>query len=354
MAHEINTTAEGSEQFVFSRSEGPAWHNLGTEIPEGAGIKKILRLANLDFEVEKHPLRIRNPHRGKDITKEGVFNTIGNFGDDERESLYLGTVGNYYHPIQNETLLETALDIVKIADSEERAASISAAGMLSDGRIFFTIQLPSKVLDPNGINDEIQWYLAVVTAHDGSTSSEFMQSLIRTVCSNTITAASHAARAKIKFRHTKGSASRITVNELRDTFAIAMTAGEKFEAEMTALMRAEGGGWKGVTTLADKLWLPAGVKKVTDLTPRAEAARDKRMDILQTLWNADTNTVAGEGWYRVMNTLTEYTEHGRKRQVGRTREDDFVNGEVDRMAGVVADAVFKAAKVNRDKILVGA
>jgi phage/plasmid-like protein (TIGR03299 family) len=58
-------------------------------------------------------------------------------------------------------------------------------------------------------NDTVNQYVLIATSHDGSLSITAMQTNIRVVCNNTLTAALRNAQDKIKIRHTSNASTRL-------------------------------------------------------------------------------------------------------------------------------------------------
>jgi phage/plasmid-like protein (TIGR03299 family) len=207
MAHNLNYNEQTGQHSFFSVKE-KAWHGLGTILNDYPNTEQALKMARLDFLVEKRPLFTydNENHAANEDTEIRIpeiqcpnhFATIRT--DTEQ---VLGVVGKDYEIVQN-------LDAFSFFDSIVGGEGIQyeTAGALGKGeRIFITAKLPGYIKVGNA--DLIEQYLFLTTSHDGFGSITAAFTPIRIVCNNTLNAAMHRHSNAIKIRHTASAKERL-------------------------------------------------------------------------------------------------------------------------------------------------
>lgn len=191
MAHELERREDGSARMMYA-GKAP-WHGLGTKVEKEVTAEAAIRLAGLDWEVEKRPIYIAGTNEVDGIK------VIGNEVPDrfavvrKEDDRVLGVVGSAYTPIQN-------VEAFAFLDSlvGEGLAMYHTAGSIFGGRkVFITCKLPDSIeIGP----DQVDKYLALATAHDGSMMMHVKWTPIRVVCWNTMSAAFQIDRGTGKAR----------------------------------------------------------------------------------------------------------------------------------------------------------
>lgn len=197
MGHNIEYNARRGRHSFFSLKE-PAWHGLGQIVQDAVTSEQAIKLAGLDFTVEKREV-FTKPNPNNDLHLLEVPNTFCLLRTDLNVILNKGgrTVTSAYEVVQNVEAFEFFDNIVG-----SKQAIFETAGALGNGeRIFVTAKLPSnfRIL---GSNDIIENYLLFTSSHDGSSAVEVMFTPIRVVCNNTLTLALSRNVNKISMRHT--------------------------------------------------------------------------------------------------------------------------------------------------------
>lgn len=220
MAANIELNKERNTYSFYSLKER-AWHGLGTVVEEAETPEEIIRIANMDYEVELAPMYASFiPDNTIQIVKvEDGFNCIKQDGSVQfiknkgakvntvfstyRTDNYdiLGVVGNRYEPVQNTEAMNFIYEVCKsqmIINPKD--VIIQTAGVLGKGeRIFVTAQLPTYEI----AKDEMEKYILFTTSHDGSGSIQACFTDIRVVCNNTLNAALTHCKNMVRFKHTK-------------------------------------------------------------------------------------------------------------------------------------------------------
>ena len=187
MAHELQLDANGKAS-MFYTGQIP-WHGLGTKILNAATAEEAIKLANLDFEVAKTPVKYnigRKQHSFKD--RFVTYRT-----DTEAA---LGTVGAEYTPLQNKDAFAFFDPLV-----ERNEAIYETGGILFDGRrTWLMAKMPESIVLKG--DDIIDQYVILSNSHDGSSGVVALTSAVRVVCQNTLQAALSQSTNKLVIRHT--------------------------------------------------------------------------------------------------------------------------------------------------------
>lgn len=188
MAHEFETGFFGGNM--------PAWHGLGTVIPEHVVTsEQAIKLAGLDWTVTKEQLE----HRGHPIP--GKFVTVRNTGKVQgmgvdQAHVPLGIVGTKFQPLQNPDAFAIGDQIV-----QSSGAHWHTAMSLADGRrVAMLLDLGQYNIGAEG--EDIGQYLLVTNNHDGTAALRAAITDIRVVCQNTLTWALQGAQRVMSIRHT--------------------------------------------------------------------------------------------------------------------------------------------------------
>ena len=124
----------------------PAWHELGTVIPEGTSdIDTVLNAGGIGFEVIRRPVLYQNTLAGPTKVLADQFVTVRQDSDAG-----LGVVGARYEVFQNRDIFEFLQDLVAKHD-----VIWESAGALREGRrVFVCLRLPETVtIDAAGVGD---------------------------------------------------------------------------------------------------------------------------------------------------------------------------------------------------------
>lgn len=190
MAHNLNFK-DGKASF-YSLKE-PAWHGLGIVVKEAKTSEEVIKIANLDYVVEKRKLYTEHIKADNSVGTIEVPNHFATVRTDEQVAL--GVVKNKYKIIQNSRAFDFFDNIVK-----QGLLEFQTAGALGKGeQIFISAKLPQNI-DIRG--DKIEEYILLINAHDGTSSLTTFLTPIRVVCNNTLNMAlSNKKTHVMKIRH---------------------------------------------------------------------------------------------------------------------------------------------------------
>lgn len=165
---------------MFSVREKP-WHGLGTIVQEAPTSADALKLAGLDWTVEKKP-----------IFCEGV--EIPNYKANVRSSdnSVLGIVTDRYSIVQNKDAFEFTDALIG------GEVHYETAGSLRNGKL---IWLLAKMPTAKVLGDDVEPYLCFSNSHDGTGAVKVAMTPVRVVCNNTLNFALKGAKRSWSVKH---------------------------------------------------------------------------------------------------------------------------------------------------------
>lgn len=184
----------------------PAWHGLGTRIENGfISPREALELAGMNWRVETEPCYLSD---GTRVPKTMITRR-------DTDGMILGTVGDRYHPLQNEDAFNWFEPFI-----ESRSASFETAGSLKDGKVVWVLAKTNIETQEVVKNDAIESYILLSHSHDGTLSIRGGFTPQRVVCWNTLSAAHKNANSKLlKMKHTKNT--HIALEKVREIMDLA-------------------------------------------------------------------------------------------------------------------------------------
>jgi phage/plasmid-like protein (TIGR03299 family) len=186
MAHELATI---NNKIAMAYVGEKPWHELGTQLPEGATPFEMMKVANLDWTVEKHPLSYKFNNKTMKTNRSALIRSTDGF--------CLDTITNDWEPVQNIEAFEFFNHW-----TDDGSMTMETAGALKDGRIVWAL---AKV--KNGAfnvvkGDKVESFLLFTNPHIYGKSTTVMLTNIRVVCNNTLTMAMNAkAQNRVRVSH---------------------------------------------------------------------------------------------------------------------------------------------------------
>lgn len=161
------------------------WHGLGTRVEEAPTSVDALRLAGLDWTVERHDVHLPTGA----IIPNYKANVRSNDGS------VLGVVSDQYKIVQN----ADAFAFTDALIGGETPVRYDTAGSLRGGR---KIWLLAKLPDTEIVGDKTEPYLCFSNTHDGGGAIRVCMTPVRVVCNNTLNIALNGAKRSWSVRHT--------------------------------------------------------------------------------------------------------------------------------------------------------
>lgn len=185
MAHEL-TMIDGKAQMAWV-GDTP-WHGLGQQVEAGISPDEMMKVAGLDWTVEKTDLFYNDtlvPSQ-KALVKS----------DDNQ---LLSIVGNDWNPIQNHEAFEMFNEFCENGDMQ-----METAGSLKDHQMVWglaKVQKSFALKTPQG-EDLVESYFLFSNPHQFGRSADVRFTPIRVVCNNTLTLSLNTkAQASVKVSH---------------------------------------------------------------------------------------------------------------------------------------------------------
>jgi len=252
MAHEITDT-DG-----LALVGKPAWHGLGTVLPEGdVTPNEALKVAKLDWTVRATPVMAVTSVQGGPGDGQPLYLNAPDHRAIVREDTggVLGIVSDGFRPVQN-------ADLAELLQALKRP--VETMGSLRGGRVVFALLRQGSFAVGNG--DVQRQYLLAVNGHDGSRALSFLPTDVRVVCANTLRAA-EARGATVRLLHTSGLAERIRHASAALESAEALVSVQRTESQELADTR-----WAMDTravylarTVEDIVGIPVGALSVSGI-----------------------------------------------------------------------------------------
>lgn len=293
MAHNLDIN-NGQASFVSARED--AWHQLGTVLPDAFTAEDAMKHGLLGgWNIRKTALTTEVD--GKKLIIPRQYAVVRNNPVIAGQRDILGTVGEAYTIIQNEELAGLLNALI-----DESGAHFETAGAIDGGRkVFITLRLPGHV--KIGGVDRIDHYIAIITSHDGSTSTVIMVTPIRVECQNTLNLAFNSSKHQFRVRHTVG-AHKILMQQAREALGFTFDYLDGFQEEAEQLIN---------TTLTQARFDEIITREfgVSDDAPASTITRtENKLDQMSQLF-ADAFTQEGirDTAWAGLNALTEWYDH---------------------------------------------
>lgn len=253
------------------------WTNIGKNIRSATTVEEALRIAGLDYEVEKVPVFLEDgtPVAGSFATKKvGTTKTFG-------------VVGKSFEVIQNVEALDFLNPLL------QQGMTFLKAG--ETNKITYIIgQLPAIDI----LGDEVIPHVIFQNSHNGSSTLKATIAPLRVVCTNQFNITFRRAKNQINIRHTK------SIKEKLHTAQEVLIANTEYLTEFQ----------KQATLMAGKKVTPqdvdAWMDQVLDIDPETITKRDEeKRQALMAAYKADDNAnFLGTQW-GLVNAYADYITH---------------------------------------------
>jgi phage/plasmid-like protein (TIGR03299 family) len=305
MAHKLTTNAQGEVEF-FAGENTPAWHKLGTVIAGLATWEEAVEHAKLGWEVESRPIYIIG-NDGNPLEINGKTAIVR--GDNQ---YVLSVMTDRYKVLQNRECFAMWNAITAPEAGGDAMAVWDTAGSLDEGRkVFAQCKLTGGniIIGKGKHKEETERRVLFFTSHDGSAAVTGLQTPIRVVCQNTLSAALANHSCKFAFRHTKNALTK--VSEAQRVLGLATEYFKEYGDAMNHLysQKVDSEYVKGfLETL-----FPAKADEEGDIHLRIGNKREA----VELLFREGKGN-RGENRYDLLNGLTEWVDHHQNGRVTQT------------------------------------
>lgn len=271
------------------------WARTGTDITKATCIEDAIKIAKLDYEVEKVPVTLPSG-----VTIPGKYATVKK-GTDE----VFGIVGSGYTICQN----TEAFDFVNYIEEDLQFVK---AGQTGNGIIYVIAKLPETYI----MDDKIQPYVIFQNGHNGMLSVKAAITPLRIVCQNQFNIAFRNCENTVSIKHAPTLDFRLeNAREVLKTTAGYMNR-FKEEAEKMYDFKIKGIEDRIIDTF---YMMPEDAGK-----RKAETIEERRNTLLQTYNAEDNQNFRGTAW-GLMNAYADVLTHKKpKRSSESWDEKHFV------------------------------
>lgn len=295
MAHQIT-----DRDNLFTVRE-PAWHGLGTVLPDYPTRQQAQQLAH-PWEPVAESLYRLVLHPDLTETYEPVPGAKVNVRSDDGG--LLGVVGEGYTTVTNSELYDLA-EAVQGAGSDVK---LETAGSLMGGAKVWVLLRLEEPLVLKGDDTATIAYYALQNSHDGSGSFRGQATATRIVCDNTARMADLDARQRgteMVFRHSSGVTERVA--QARDALAGWREGVSQWRQQMEFLLSERVTGEQRDAFV--ELFIPAPPANMA--TDRVRANVEKARGDLQLILDGPTCSGVEFTTYGLVQAAIEYSQHYR-------------------------------------------
>ena len=180
MSHEVETMAWANQV---------PWHRLGREVTDNLTPDQILRIADLDWQVNLNPVEWTNA-KGINQKSDKYFSLIRDAhtridGTEVPEQVLCSGLTDQYKPIQNSRIADFFKEYI-----DNGVATMETAISLFDGHIVILMAKTNENFSLAG-GDKIEQYIYCASYHTGRDQVKIRSSNTRVVCNNTFSASLH-------------------------------------------------------------------------------------------------------------------------------------------------------------------
>ena len=277
------------------------WHGLGNKLTTLQPIDAWKRQAGMDWTIEESEVRF--------ITGSQTVGAIHSF--PEQKVLYrsdtkrpLAVVSKRFQVVQPEEVLEFYRDL-----TEEAGFELETAGVLREGRKFWALARTGQSATLKG-KDQVNGYLLLATACDGSLATTAQFTSVRVVCNNTLQIALGDNRGAVKVPHR----SEFDAEAVKRKLGITVAPWARFVTQMKDLVACPVDPDSVEGLLRRVLVYPGQAGK-------APVVNEQAVRSVRALYDGGGRgallaSSRGTAW-GLLNSVTEYVDHHR-----RARSDD--------------------------------
>lgn len=189
MAHDIHETEAGQHTYAGRK---PAWHALGTVLPEAETMTELRLAAGIAWEYSLSPVFFERE------TLEDTFHHqyVGKSVITRDGRTPLGVVSDDYEFMQPAEISASLDEIIAFGSFKPETCLALGNGETT----VYCIALGDWSID----NDRVEDYLLYTDTVDGKHAAQFVITPVRTVCRNTLRLGLNAAQVKLSLTHVRG------------------------------------------------------------------------------------------------------------------------------------------------------
>lgn len=298
--HLVNTMA-----YVGQRP----WHGLGNALSPKQPIEVWAKQSGMDWQIESADVRFVSGSSGTQLGSIHAF--------PEQKVLYrsdtktpLSVVSSRYQVVQPREILEFYRDLTEVGGFE-----LETAGVLKDGKKLWALARTGQSVSLKG-HDEVNGYLLLATACDGTLATTAQFTSVRVVCNNTLQIALGDSAGAVKVGHR----SQFDAQAVKRQLGIAISSWDGFMTRMKALADRKVTDSVAETFMRRVLTYQAGGPNT-----QAPVTNDRAIKAVHELYagrgkGATLSSASGTAW-GLVNSVTEFVDHLRRARSDDNRRD---------------------------------
>ncbi|MCP2085932.1 UNVERIFIED_ORG: phage/plasmid-like protein (TIGR03299 family) [Paraburkholderia sediminicola] len=284
------------------------WHGLGNQLAPHQPLEVWAKQANMDWQIEEAEVRF--------VAGTGGLGSIHAF--PEQKVLYrsdtkapLSVVSNRYQVVQPREILEFYRDLTEVGGFE-----LETAGVLKDGKKLWALARTGQSVTLKG-RDEVNGYLLLATACDGTLATTAQFTSIRVVCQNTLAVALGESTGSVKVPHR----SQFDAQAVKRQLGIAISSWDAFMVRTKALSERKVKPETANAYFRRVLTYPTS----TASDGSTVATNERGIKTVHELFagrgrGAELASASGTAW-GLVNAVTEYVDHERRARSEDHRRD---------------------------------
>jgi phage/plasmid-like protein (TIGR03299 family) len=284
------------------------WHGLGNKLAPKQPLETWAKAAGMDWSIEEAEVRF--------VAGNENLGSIHSF--PEQKVLYrsdtklpLSVVSARYQVVQPREVLDFYRDLTELSGFE-----LETAGVLKEGRKLWALARTGQSGTLKG-RDQVNGYLLLATACDGTLATTAQFTAVRVVCNNTLQIALGDNVGAVKVPHR----SQFDAQAVKRQLGIAVSSWDAFMARTKALAERKVSDSAAEAFLRRVLTYPTA--NVADR--EALAVNERAIKAVGQLYagrgkGAELASASSTAW-GLLNAVTEYVDHHRRARSEDHRRD---------------------------------
>ena len=282
------------------------WHGLGNLLSPNQPLEVWAKQAGMDWQIDSSEVRF--------IAGAGL-GAIHAF--PEQRVLYrsdtkapLSVVSSRYQVVQPREILEFYRDLTEVGGFE-----LETAGVLKDGKKLWALARTGQSVSLKG-RDQVNGYLLLATACDGTLATTAQFTSVRVVCNNTLAIALGDSTGAVKVPHR----SQFDAQAVKRQLGIAISSWDGFMVRMKALSERKIKDAAAETYFRRVLTYPAVASDGPTATTNDSAVKAVLALFAGKGKGATLASASGTAW-GLLNSVTEFVDHQRRARSEDHRRD---------------------------------
>ena len=282
------------------------WHGLGNQLTPNQPLEVWAKQAGMDWTIESSSVRY--------VSGDAGLGSIHAF--PEQKVLYrsdtkapLSVVSNRYQVVQPGEVLEFYRDLTEVGGYQ-----LETAGVLKEGRKFWALARTGQSATLKG-KDQVDGYLLLATACDGTMATTAQFTSVRVVCNNTLSIALDDSSGAVKVPHR----SQFDADAVKRQLGIAVSSWDGFMVRMKALADRK------VSPEETEAYFQRVLTNPINPANPMPTVNESAMKSVQMLFDGSGKgallpSASGTAW-GLLNSITEFVDHHRRARSDDNRRD---------------------------------